>query len=238
MSSFGCTPPGCHRACAVGCIRANDITACTTRYYGGRYRGCTRCTDGYRSLNNPQYLGCTPGAKTDKSCVSPSPAPGPCVDPTEPPVCPQRRLEEDADQGGDSNSTLSGGSDRRNSIIFCRRLEELRAGAGTGPGGRELPYDIHAKCSCDGGASVFVDFGSECVLVDFGGLPVCMYPGCDSAVLGHLQPLWLRTMYGFYRRAGHSARPVRTLPATVVSTPFAPVSVICAARQPRWRQRR
>ena len=82
---------GCHAACAVGCVRTNDITACTTRYYGGRYRDCGRCTDGYRSLNNPQDLGCTPGQKTDTSCVSPSPAPTPCVDPTNQCV-PGRRL--------------------------------------------------------------------------------------------------------------------------------------------------
>ena len=64
------TVTGCHKACAIGCLRTNDITACTTQYYAGHYWDCGRCTDGYRSLNNPQFLGCTAGPKTDTSCLS------------------------------------------------------------------------------------------------------------------------------------------------------------------------
>ena len=94
---------GCHPACNVGCLRVNDITACTTSYYGGRYRDCDRCTTGFRELNNQQFLGCERGAKTDHSCLSPSfspsqtptPTPTPTPSPScavQPVTCGMRRL--------------------------------------------------------------------------------------------------------------------------------------------------
>ena len=178
-SSFGCAPPGCHRACAVGCIHPNDITACTTRYYGGRYRDCTRCADGYRSLNNQQYLGCTPGAKTDTSCVSPSPAPTPCVDKPHAPPCPglRRRLEED---------------NKARRAFPCRRLEELTQttsanGTASGNAADRQLQDILVLCSCDG-SHVFTyeiiedlcSLKESCTCTPGAMVPLAAtcYPGC------------------------------------------------------------
>ena len=131
---------GCHRACAVGCIRPNDITACTTRYYGGRYRDCGRCVDGYRSLNNQQYLGCTPGKKTDTSCVTKPPAPT-CVDPTIVlPCSPDRRRRlavVDEARASESTPTLTGGNSEAAGLgAPARQLQDLE--------------DFDVQCSCDG----------------------------------------------------------------------------------------
>jgi hypothetical protein len=67
---------GCHEACAVGCSRPRDITACTTRYYVGKYWNCDRCKTKvgrtlYRALNTPNNEGCTVGPKTNPECKAP-----------------------------------------------------------------------------------------------------------------------------------------------------------------------
>ena len=69
--------------------------------------------------------------------------------------CGERRLE--AEGTGEADSRV---------LVFCRRLEELREGAGGAEaGGRQLPYDVDVKCSCDG-TRVFGVNGSGCVWTD------------------------------------------------------------------------
>ena len=90
--------------------------------------------------------------------MSPSPAPTPCVNPVVGGTCIERRLEEEG------NGSSNGEADRR--VLFCRRREELREGAGGAEaGGRQLPYDVDVKCSCDG-TRVFGVNGSGCVWTD------------------------------------------------------------------------
>ncbi len=90
VSSVVVALAGCHRACAVGCVRPNDITACTTRFYASRWWNCNRCSNGFRSLNNGDNLGCTPGEKTDTSCSAAGSSGRPPPPPAPPPEC--RRL--------------------------------------------------------------------------------------------------------------------------------------------------
>ncbi len=74
-----CDNTGCHPACATGCTKPNDITTCTTPFFGGKTRSCKRCTKGYHGEAGKP--GCVPGAPRGKCAESPSPVPTPAPGP-------------------------------------------------------------------------------------------------------------------------------------------------------------
>jgi hypothetical protein len=74
-----CDKTGCHPACATGCSKPNDITTCTTPFFGGKARSCRRCAKGYHGEAGKP--GCVPGAPRGKCVEAPSPAPTPAPAP-------------------------------------------------------------------------------------------------------------------------------------------------------------
>ena len=88
-----CDLDGCHTACATGCTRTNDITACTSPFLNGALRNCKRCTKRFHSAGGK--LGCAAGApkpnsKCAKDTVTVTPPP-----PPPPPVCPEDTVTEE-----------------------------------------------------------------------------------------------------------------------------------------------
>ena len=64
-----CDLDGCHTACATGCTRTNDITACTSPFLNGALRNCKRCTKQFHSAGSK--LGCAAGApKPNSKCAN------------------------------------------------------------------------------------------------------------------------------------------------------------------------
>jgi hypothetical protein len=61
-----CDLSGCHPACATGCLRLSDPTACTTPFYAGKTRPCDRCIASWHPKG--RRGGCVPGAPEALRC--------------------------------------------------------------------------------------------------------------------------------------------------------------------------
>lgn len=83
-----CDTTGCHPACATGCSKPNDASACTTPFYDGKAHGCLRCAENFHAVAGKS--GCMAGAPTDKCKPSPFPL---CVQTFENPVLPAADTE-------------------------------------------------------------------------------------------------------------------------------------------------
>ena len=83
-----CDLDGCHTACATGCTRTNDITACTSPFLNGALRNCKRCTKRFHSAGGK--LGCAAGApKPNSKCAKDTVTAVTPPPPPPPPVCPE-----------------------------------------------------------------------------------------------------------------------------------------------------
>jgi hypothetical protein len=145
-----CDLTGCHSACAIGCTRPNDITACTTQYYAGRWRNCRRCKKGFRPSGEKE--GCIAGSPLASNCPGLFPAPEPvqCV---LPPVCTnfKRRMIMSENNSGLNDRSAIEDSDGD-------RVRVDRALGGTS-----------AVCACDGKNIItndFPNYPNGCVYLD------------------------------------------------------------------------
>ena len=64
----------------MGCLRPNDIGACTTAFYASRQRNCKRCKKNFHATGG-DTTGCRPGKPPagSKCIVTVEPTPTPCV---------------------------------------------------------------------------------------------------------------------------------------------------------------